>query len=349
VGVNDIRPVSESDLLGRRPADIDADSIAGYITGKRVLVTGAGGSIGSELCRQLARFEPAALLKLDRDESGLHGVQLSIHGRALLDGDDLLLADIRDRERIFEVFEQSQPDVVFHAAALKHLPLLEAAPQEGWKTNVVGTQNILDAAEHIGVTHFVNVSTDKAANPTSVLGYTKRLTERLTAQKGVEAPGTYVSVRFGNVLGSRGSVLPAFREQAQRGGPITVTHPDITRYFMLVEEAALLVVNAGAIGRDGEILVLDMGEPIKIVDVAQRFADQHHPPLEIVFTGLRPGEKLHEDLVAVDEHGECPFHSMITHIRAEPIAVAEMTDATVTTELIRELAFSRSTELIAGD
>ena len=324
VGVGDIRPVSEADLLGRRPADIDADAVASYVTGRRVLVTGAGGSIGSELCRQLARFEPSALLKLDRDESGLHAVQLSIHGRALLDSDDLLLADIRDRDRMIELFEHHRPDVVFHAAALKHLPLLESNPQEGWKTNVVGTQNVLDAAERVGVTHFVNISTDKAANPTSVLGYTKRLTERLTAHKGLTAAGTYVSVRFGNVLGSRGSVLPAFREQAARGGPITVTHPDITRYFMLVEEAAQLVVNAGAIGRDGEVLVLDMGEPVKIADVAQRFADQHHPPLEIVFTGLRPGEKLHEDLVATDETGERPFHPMITHVQSSAISVEEL-------------------------
>jgi FlaA1/EpsC-like NDP-sugar epimerase len=324
LGVNDIRPVSEADLLGRRPADIDAAAVSGYITGRRVLVTGAGGSIGSELCRQLARFDPAVLLKLDRDESGLHAVQLSIHGRALLDGDDLLLGDIRDRERIFELFEHHKPDVVFHAAALKHLPLLEAAPHEGWKTNVVGTQNVLEAAEAVGVTHFVNISTDKAANPTSVLGYTKRLTERLTAHKGLTAVGTYVSVRFGNVLGSRGSVLPAFRVQADLGGPITVTHPDITRYFMLVEEAALLVINAGAIGRDGEVLVLDMGEPVRIADVAKRFAEQHNPPLEIVYTGLRPGEKLHEDLIANGESGERPFHPSITHVDASPVDPAKL-------------------------
>lgn len=347
LGVRDIRPVSEADLLGRRPADIDAEAVASYVTGRRVLVTGAGGSIGSELCRQLARFEPAALLKLDRDESGLHAVQLSIHGRALLDGDDLVLADIRDRDRMFEVFDELRPDVVFHAAALKHLPLLEAAPQEGWKTNVVGTDNVLDAAERAGVTHFVNISTDKAANPTSVLGYTKLLTERLTAQKGETASGTYVSVRFGNVLGSRGSVLPAFRMQADQGGPITVTHPDITRYFMLVEEAALLVINAGAIGRDGEVLVLDMGEPVKIADVARRFAEQHHPPLEIVFTGLRPGEKLHEDLVALDEAGERPFHPLITHVRAAPLdfgSVARIGElpADRITDALRAAATARS-------
>jgi FlaA1/EpsC-like NDP-sugar epimerase len=322
--VGDIRPVSEGDLLGRQPADIDSDAVASYVTGKRVLVTGAGGSIGSELCRQLMRFDPDELIFLERDESALHSVMLSIHGRALLDNPNLVLADIRDRDRVFQVFEEHRPHVVFHAAALKHLPLLEAAPAEGWKTNVRGTQNLLDAAEAVGVERFVNVSTDKAANPTSVLGYTKRITERLTADTATRTAGTFVSVRFGNVLGSRGSVLPAFRMQAEQGGPITVTHPDITRYFMLVEEAALLTINAGAIGRDGEVLVLDMGEPVKIADVAQRFADTHTPPLEIVFTGLRPGEKLHEDLVALDETGGRPFHPLITHVTAPPIAPGQI-------------------------
>ena len=170
----------------------------------------------------------------------------------------------------------------------------------------------------------MNVSTDKAANPTSVLGHTKLCTENLTAYKSGGATGTYLSVRFGNVLGSRGSVLPAFREQAARGGPITVTHPDITRYFMLVTEAAQLVINAGAIGRDGEVLVLEMGEPVKIADVAQRFADQHHPPLEIVYTGLRHGEKLHEDLIADGEEGDRPFHPLITHIAGQPLSFAEI-------------------------
>ncbi len=337
-GVADIRPVGESDLLGRRPADIDGDAVAGYITGRRVLVTGAGGSIGSELCRQLSRFEPAQLIKLERDESSLHAVQLSIHGRALLDGDDLALGDIRDRERMFELFEHHRPEVVFHAAALKHLPLLEAAPQEGWKTNVLGTQNMLDAAEAVGVTHFVNVSTDKAANPTSVLGYTKRLTERLTAQKNQTASGTYVSVRFGNVLGSRGSVLPAFRVQAEAGGPLTVTHPDITRYFMLVEEAALLVINAGAIGRDGEVLVLDMGEPVKIVDVARRSRRAAQPA---------PGDRLHRATPRREvargpdrnnETGERPFHPMITHASVPPIAISD----------VESLTALRNGELIAA-
>jgi FlaA1/EpsC-like NDP-sugar epimerase len=320
----DIRPVEEADLLGRRQADIDPEAVKHYITGKRVLVTGAGGSIGSELCRQLARFEPEALVMLDRDESGLHAVQLSIEGRALLNSPNLVLADIRDAERMREVFEQHRPHVVFHAAALKHLPLLEAAPAEAWKTNVVGTNHVLDAAEAAGVEHFVNISTDKAADPTSVLGYSKRITERLTAHRASIAAGNYVSVRFGNVLGSRGSVLTAFRAQAEAGGPITVTHPEVTRYFMTVEEAVRLTIYAGAIGDSGEVMVLDMGEPVRIADVAARFANQHTPPLEIVYTGLRPGEKLHEDLIAAHEDGVQRVHELISHVAVGGIAFADI-------------------------
>jgi FlaA1/EpsC-like NDP-sugar epimerase len=323
VGEGDIRPVNEADLLGRRPADIDPEAVAHYITGKRVLVTGAGGSIGSELCRQLARFEPAKLFMLDRDESGLHGTQLSIEGRAMLDDDGLILADIRDAARVDEVFAWARPDVVFHAAALKHLPLLEMHPDEGWKTNVGGTLHVLDAARAHGTVRFVNVSTDKAANPTSVLGWTKRITERLTAHFAAEGPMECVSVRFGNVLGSNGSVLKAFEKQAALGLPITVTHPDITRYFMTIEEASRLIVYAGAIGDPGEVLILDMGEPVRIMDVAERFAAQHEPPLEIVFTGLRPNEKLHEDLISVDEHGDRRVHHLITHVAVPALAPTE--------------------------
>jgi FlaA1/EpsC-like NDP-sugar epimerase len=323
VGASDIRPVNELDLLGRHPADIDPEAVAQYITGRRVLVTGAGGSIGSELCRQLARFEPARLFMLDRDESGLHGTQLSIEGRALLEDDSLILADIRDPARVHEVFERCKPEVVFHAAALKHLPLLEMHPDEGWKTNVCGTLNLLNSARAHGTTRFVNVSTDKAASPTSVLGWTKRITERLTAHASEQGPTECVSVRFGNVLGSNGSVMRAFEAQAEHGLPITVTHPDITRYFMTITEASRLVIYAGAIGDPGEVLILDMGEPVKILDVAQRFAAQHDPPLEIVFTGLRPSEKLHEDLISPDESGERRVHKLITHVSAPALAPTE--------------------------
>jgi FlaA1/EpsC-like NDP-sugar epimerase len=320
VGESDIRPLNELDLLGRHPAEIDPEAVAQYITGRRVLVTGAGGSIGSELCRQLARFEPARLFMLDRDESGLHGTQLSIEGRAMLNDDSLILADIRDPVRVDEVFARCQPEVVFHAAALKHLPLLELHPDEGWKTNVRGTLNLLNSARAHGTTRFVNVSTDKAASPTSVLGWTKRITERLTAHASEQGPTECVSVRFGNVLNSNGSVLRAFEAQAEQGLPITVTHPDITRYFMTITEATRLVIYAGAIGDPGEVLILDMGEPVKILDVAKRFAAQHDPPLEIVFTGLRPGEKLHEDLMSPDETGERRVHQAITHVSAPALA-----------------------------
>ncbi len=324
VGIGDIRPVTEADLLGRHPADIDPAAVADYVTGKRVLVTGAGGSIGSELCRQLHLYKPTALVMLDRDESGLHGVQLSIEGRATLDDPNLVLADIRDRTRMFEVFEQYRPDVVFHAAALKHLTLLEANPEEGWKTNVHGTQNVLDAAGHVGVRRFVNISTDKAANPCCVLGWTKRITERLTASHSIGTDGVAVSVRFGNVLGSRGSVLVAFGAQAEAGGPITVTDPEVTRYFMTVQEAVRLTVYAGAIGRDGEVMVLDMGEPVRILDVARRFAERSDPPLDIVFTGLRPGEKLHEVLLAPGERDERPVHPLISQVPVPALSIDDL-------------------------
>ena len=315
----DIRDVSEEDLLGRTMVDTDVASIAGYLTGKRVLVTGAGGSIGSELCRHIARFEPSELVMLDRDESGLHAVQLSLEGRALLDSPAVVLLDIRDRQAVFDCFRACQPEVVFHAAALKHLPLLEQYPGEAIQTNIGGTVNVLDVAIQTGVERFVNISTDKAADPISVLGAIKRIGERLTAHAATEASGIFLSVRFGNVLGSRGSVATTFRAQMEAGGPITVTDPDVTRYFMTAAEAVELVIQAGAIGRSGEVLVLDMGEPVRIADMAARFASRASQPVEIVFTGLREGEKLHEVLLAADESDERPFHPLISHITAPPL------------------------------
>ena len=272
IGIGDIRPVTDKDLLGRRTIDTRVEEIAGYLQGRRVLVTGAGGSIGSELCRQITRFAPADLIMLDRDESGLHQVQLSIEGRALLDSRSLVVCDIRDDSALTAVFDERRPEVVFHAAALKHLPLLEMWPAEAVKTNVFGTQNVIDAAKRAGVAKFINVSTDKAANPTSVLGYSKRVAERLTAAASTDGNGTYLSVRFGNVLGSRGSVLTTFRQQIEAGGPVTVTDPEVTRYFMTIEEAVQLVIQAGAIGDNGEALVFDMGEPVRIDQVARQFS-----------------------------------------------------------------------------
>ena len=319
VGIQDLRDINLKDVLGRNQLDTDIDAIADYLTGKRVLVTGAGGSIGSELCRQIQRFEPAELLMLDRDESALHAVQLSLEGRALLDSPDVILCDLRDRDTVREVFRTRRPQVVFHAAALKHLPMLEQYPVEAVKTNVVGTLTLLDAAQEMGVEHFVNISTDKAANPTSVLGYSKRIAERLTAER-TGADGVYVSVRFGNVLGSRGSVLAAFAKQIAAGGPLTITDPDVSRYFMTIEEACQLVVQAAAIGSSGEALVLEMGEPVRIIDVARQLMDQAGTPVPIEYTGLRPGEKLHEDLFGDDEpQGVRPVHPMVCHVPVPPL------------------------------
>lgn len=325
VSVSDIRPLEPADLLGREPVHTDVDSIAAYLTGKRVLVTGAGGSIGSELCRQISRLHPDELMMLDRDESALHAVQLSLTGRGLLDTREVILADIRDRSAMKQIFEQRRPQVVFHAAALKHLPMLEQYPEEGVKTNVLGTLNVLELAVEHRVERLVNVSTDKAADPTSVLGFTKRLAERLTAQIGLNAgEGEMLSVRFGNVLGSRGSMLETFRAQIWRGGPVTVTDPEVTRFFMTISEACELVVQAGAIGSRGEVLVLDMGRPVRIVDVARQLIAQTGRQIEIVFTGLRPGEKLHEDLVATHEVAVRRGHELISHVQVPGIGPEEL-------------------------
>jgi FlaA1/EpsC-like NDP-sugar epimerase len=315
--VRDVRDPLVTDLLGRQQVESDLDAIAGYLAGRRVLVTGAGGSIGSELCRQLQRFGPAELMMLDRDESALHAVQLSLRGMSMLDSPELILADLRDGETIRRVFAERRPQVVFHAAALKHVPLLESHPGEAVKSNVRGTLTVLQAAA--GVERFVNISTDKAAEPVNVLGYSKRVTERLTAHADRFHDGTFLSVRFGNVLGSRGSVLTAFTAQAAAGGPITVTHPDVTRYLMTVQEAVQLVIQAAAIGSGGEALVLDMGQPVRIADLARHIADRTPGQVGIIYTGLRPGEKLHEDLLGTGEWDVRPIHPLISHVAVPPL------------------------------
>ncbi len=250
---------------------------------------------------------------LDRDESGLHGTQMSVFGHGLLDTSDVILADIRDKKVLTEIFIKRSPDVVFHAAALKHLPMLEQYPEEAWKTNVLGTLNVLEASRAAGVATLVNISTDKAADPTSFLGRSKRIAEQLTAWMALDSGLTYLSVRFGNVIGSRGSMLPTFLAQIEAGGPVTVTDPDVTRYFMTIPEACQLVVQAAAIGRPGEVLILDMGQPIRILDVAERMIAMSGKPIEISFTGLRQGEKLHEALIDVGQIDERPFHPSISH------------------------------------
>lgn len=322
VRLSDVSDVTEEDLLGRQPVCTQENSIAEMLHNKRVLITGAGGSIGSELARQVHSYGPSYLGLLDRDESALHALHLTMFGRAMQDTDDLLLADIRDLDRLREIVQCVQPDIVFHAAALKHLPMLEAAPAEAYKTNVIGSHNVLLAARENNVPVFINISTDKAADPVSVLGYSKRTTERLTAGIVPPAQGRYLSVRFGNVLGSRGSMLASFRAQIAAGGPVTVTHPEVTRYFMTIPEAVHLVLQAATIGRDSETLILDMGEPVRILDVATHMVEKSGRDIEIEITGLRDGEKLHEVLSSEAELGERPLHPLITHVNVSPLPLS---------------------------
>ena len=342
IGLSDLRDLDIADLIGRRPVEVDVTAIAGYLAGKTVLVTGAGGSIGSELCRQVLQYGPSELLMLDRDESALHALQLSIRGRALLDTPDVILADIRDASTIRRLFTELRPDVVFHAAALKHLPTLERYPHEAWQSNVVGTANVLDAALESGVDKFVNISTDKAANPVSVLGYSKRIGERLVAAAAGEARhGIYLSVRFGNVMGSRGSVLTTFTEQIATDVPLTVTHPDVTRFFMTIPEAVRLVIQAAAIGRPGEALVLDMGAPVRIADIAMQLTALAGRSVQILYTGLRDGEKLHEVLFGDGEQDVRPVHPAVSHVVVpglDPASVRQHVTPDAAAEVMARLA-----------
>ncbi len=322
--ISDLREISIEDLIGRVPVRLDADSIREYLSKKRVLVTGAGGSIGSELCRQLMGFGLGELIMLDRDETALQEVQISIHGNGLLDTRDIVLADIRDQDALHRIFADRKPQVVFHAAALKHVPTLEKYPDEAWKTNILGTLAVLRAAQAVGVETFVNISTDKAANPTSALGHSKRVAEKLTAWTGANSQMRCISVRFGNVLGSRGSMLPTFTKLIEAGHPLTITHPDATRFFMTIPEACQLVMQAGAIGKSGEVLILDMGEPVRIVDIARRMISQSGKQIDLVYTGLRKGEKLHEELVGAGESNERPLHPKISHARVDVLDPEEL-------------------------
>lgn len=330
-----LHQVDVADLLGRSVVKTDLSAISGYLSGKVVLVTGAGGSIGSEIARQVYKFGPKELVMLDRDESLLHATQLSIFNQGLLDTPNMVLCDIRDIDALDKVFADHHPDVVFHVAALKHLPMLEQYPLEGWKTNVLGSLNVLRCATKYDVHRYVNVSTDKAADPTSVLGKTKRLAEELTAWYARQGAGTYLSVRFGNVLGSRGSMLHTFTSQIEKGGPVTVTHPDINRYFMTIPEACELVIQAGAIGQPGDVLVLDMGEPILILDVAKRLIRKSGKDIDVVFTGLRPNEKMAEVLFSTNEASTPTTHPKISRVAVPPRdpALVEALDGSLVTSM----------------
>ena len=320
VRLGDISDVTEEDLMGRRPIETDEQEITKFIRGKRVLITGAGGSIGSELARQVNRYLPAELFLLDRDESALHSVQLTLDGSGDLMSPNLILVDIRDSEAVSRAIAKAAPEIVFHSAALKHLTLLERYPDEALKTNVYGTKNVVDAVSAQGCDTFINISTDKAADPVSILGKSKLLTEQITAHASTVNLGKFVSVRFGNVLGSRGSVIETFRFQIQRGGPVTITDKNVTRYFMTVKEAVHLVLQAAVLGESGTTLVLDMGTPVRIMDLAHHMISRSGRDLQIQFTGLRAGEKMEERLQGLHEVVESTSHKLISSTRVRPEA-----------------------------
>lgn len=306
VTVSQMRDVEIADLLGRAQVELDTDKIGEQLRGRRAIVTGAGGSIGSEMCRQVARFEPARLILVEQAENNLFEIEREL--RAAHPKLDIVpyVADIVDAPRMKVIFETQKPSIVFHAAAHKHVPMMECNAGEAIKNNVLGTKTIADAASAAGVERMVMISTDKAVNPTSIMGCTKRVAEMYVQGLSSRTSTQFVTVRFGNVLGSSGSVVPIFKQQIARGGPVTVTHPEMTRYFMTIPEAAQLVLQAGAMGKGGEIFVLDMGEPVKIVDLARDMITltglRPGVDIEIQFSGVRPGEKLFEELMSKGEH-----------------------------------------------
>lgn len=305
VSVTSFRDVEVEDLLGRDPIELDLESISAKLDGKTILVTGAGGSIGSEICRQVSKFKPEKLVLLGHGENSIYQINMELQNQNKHAFEIIpVIADVQDKSRIFEVMEEHQPNVVYHAAAHKHVPMMEYNPKEAVKNNIFGTKNVAEAAGTFGVDTFVLISTDKAVNPTNVMGATKRCAELIIQEMDKLFNTKYVAVRFGNVLGSRGSVIPLFKKQIQEGGPITVTHPDITRYFMTIPEASRLVIQAGSLARGGEIFVLDMGEPVKIVDLAKnliRLSGYTEDEIGIVYSGLRPGEKMYEELLNENE------------------------------------------------
>ncbi|MBW4646796.1 MAG: polysaccharide biosynthesis protein [Goleter apudmare HA4340-LM2] len=330
IRLDSIRDVRIEDLLRREPVQTDNKRVSQFIQGKKIIITGAGGSIGSELCRQIYRCQPAEIILIGHGENSVFNIQQELEQlNQLLKNKGKLpkhnpkissfIADIRFRSRLEHAFEQFQPDVIFHAAAHKHVPLMESNAAEAITNNVVGTKNLVDLALQYGVNHFVMISTDKAVNPTNVMGATKRVAEMLVLQAAKESGRSYVAVRFGNVLGSRGSVVPTFKKQIAAGGPITVTHPDICRYFMTIPEAVQLVLQAAVLGRGGEVLMLNMGKPVKIVDLAEELIRlsgyEVNKDITIKFTGLRPGEKLFEELFIEGEEYDPTEHEKMFMVK----------------------------------
>ncbi|MCF2937426.1 polysaccharide biosynthesis protein [Paenibacillus alkaliterrae] len=344
VSVNHFRDVQVEDLLGREPVELDIDSISGYVTQKTVMVTGAGGSIGSEVCRQISKFLPEKLVLLGHGENSIYSIEMEL--RELYGHTNIQfvteIADLQDEAKMLAVMQTHRPQVVYHAAAHKHVPLMERNPEEAFKNNVLGTLNAAKAASASRVDTFVMISTDKAVNPTSVMGATKRIAEMIIQHMDRVSSTKFVAVRFGNVLGSRGSVIPLFKKQIEKGGPVTVTHPDMVRYFMTIPEASRLVIQAGSLARGGEIFVLDMGEPVKITDLAQnviRMSGYTVEEIGIQYTGIRPGEKLFEEMLKEDERNEKQVYPKIYIGKSIEVYFEEIE------EIIREFAGMNKTEL----
>ncbi|RHM62817.1 MULTISPECIES: nucleoside-diphosphate sugar epimerase/dehydratase [Coprobacillaceae] len=320
-----LKDVEVQDLLGRDPIKVNLEEIMGYVKDKVVMVTGGGGSIGSELCRQIAKSEPKQLIIVDIYENNAYDIQLELQRKYPELHLETMIASVRDANKIRDLFAYYRPDIVYHAAAHKHVPLMEDAPHEAIKNNVFGTLNVAKAADHYGVKRFILISTDKAVNPTNIMGASKRLCEMIVQSFDKKSKTEFVAVRFGNVLGSNGSVIPLFKKQIKNGGPITITHPDIIRYFMTIPEAVSLVLQAGAYGHGGEIFVLDMGKPVKILDMARNLIKlsglEPDVDIEIKFIGLRPGEKLYEEMLMKEEGMQTTPNKMI-HI-GKPIELSD--------------------------
>lgn len=344
VSMQQLRNIDIEDLLRRDSIQLDMQAISEYIEGKTVLVTGAGGSIGSELCRQISKARPEKLLLLGRGENSIYEIHQELIERFGPDMYIPIIADIRDEDRLETVFSRYKPQLVFHAAAHKHVPLMEAQPEEAVKNNIFGTRNVAIAADRHGTEAFVMISTDKAVNPTSVMGATKRIAELVVQDINKRSKTMYAIVRFGNVLGSRGSVVPLFKKQIAKGGPITITDPEMVRYFMTIPEAAQLVLQAGTFSKGGEVFLLDMGEPVKILDMARDLVSLHglvpDKDIKFVFTGLRPGEKLYEELLTAEEGTQKTTHDRIFQA---PI-VEEVTEETM--KLINGLQGEKDTKNI---
>jgi FlaA1/EpsC-like NDP-sugar epimerase len=325
ISFSTIREVSYEDLLGRDPVNLDTKNIEDCLADKVILISGAGGSIGSELCRQITSFHPKRLILLDKTENSLFHLEMEFRQRYPKVAITPVLGDVKYLHPLRRVFDEHRPGVVFHAAAYKHVPIVELNSWEAIYNNVIGTKNIMETAHHFEVERFINVSTDKAVRPTNVMGSTKRVTEMIASCYASSNPGRFVSVRFGNVIGSEGSVVHLFKKQIERLGPLTVTHPEITRYFMTIPEACKLILQAGAMGEGGEIFILDMGTPIKIVDMARdlirRSGFKPDVDIEIQFTGLRPGEKLYEELITEDEGVVRTPHEKIFVLKGPPCDV----------------------------